>query len=412
MWKEHLDMAELLIRASTQDATLLRRIYGLDGREAAAARPTRVVVDAHVPASSRGGGVVLAARQAGVPFLIDPQTFYLQGTQHAGDPWALLPFGRPDKLSSADVDAFVQEDLVARVIDYQVSHGATAIIPPYVHVDRLNSGWIDVQAGLWHRTRRYLDRENISLPTTAVLALGWRVLHPVQGPAALAPALAALSDLEPREIALAASKADQGVRTHDRVMDLVLMIERLRRDYPVIAWQQGHLGEIAVAAGALGYECGIAWHEGCDLGTAANAHRNPQPSGPRTARPVFIPRLGRSIPKRSLEVMREHRDLWMRMICPDAECCPPGGAALLGDARAHAVIQRTKSLDQIARIDRPVWRWQHLAGAADDGLNLAARINRRAFTVTAISQVNTHALAAISAVSHTRRVDTRSRRVA
>lgn len=405
-------MAELLIRASTQDAALLRRIYGLDGHEAAGPRPTRVVVDAHLPASSRGAGVVMAARRAGVPFLIDPQTFYLQGTQHAGDPWALLPYGRPDKLSPADVDAFVQEDLVAQVINYQVSHGASAIIPPYVHLDRLNSEWIDVQAGLWHRTRRYLDRENIPLPITAVLAVGWRVLHPVQGAAALVPAMAALSDLAPCEIALAASKTDQGVRTHDRVMDLVLMIERLRRDYPVIAWQQGHLGEIAVAAGALGYECGIAWREGCDLGTVTNAHRNPQPAGPRAARPVFVPRLGRSIPKRSLEAIREHRDLWRSMICLDAECCPPGGAALLGDARAHAIIQRAKSLDQVARIDRPVWRWQHLAWAADDGLDLAARINRRALTVSAISQVNTRALAAISAVSHTRRVDIRSRQVA
>jgi hypothetical protein len=80
-------------------------------------------------------------------------------------------------------------------------------------------------------------------------------------------------------------------------MDLVLMIERLRRNYPVIAWQQGHLGEISVAAGALGYECGIGWREGCDLGTAMNAHRKSPSSGPRAARPVFVPKLGRSIPQ-------------------------------------------------------------------------------------------------------------------
>jgi hypothetical protein len=405
-------MAELLIRASTQDAALLRRIYGLDGRKPAAARPARIVVDAHVPASSRGDGVVTAARRAGVPLLIDPQTFYLQSAQHAGASWALLPYGQSNQLSPADFDAFAQEDLVARVIDYQVSHGATAIIPPYVHLDRFNSEWINVQAGLWHRTRKHLEREKISLPVTAVLAVGWRLLQPVQGPAALAPALAALSALTPREIALAASKADQGLHTHDRVMDLVLMIERLRRNYPVIAWQQGHLGEISVAAGAVGYECGIGWREGCDLGTAANAHRKSPSSGPRAARPVFVPKLGRSIPKRSLEAIRKHRDLWMRMICLDAGCCPPGGSGLLGDARAHTVTQRARSLDQTAQIDRPVWRWQHLADIADDGLDLATRINRRAQTEPAILQVNTLALAAISAVSHTRRADIRSRRVA
>jgi hypothetical protein len=391
---------------------LLQRIYGLDGRQAAAARPARVVVDAHVAASSRGDGVVAAARRAGVPLLIDPQTFYLQGTQHAGDPWALLPFGRPDKLLPADLDGFAQEDLVARVVEYQVSHSATAIIPPYLHIDRLTSGWIDVQAALWQRTRRYLDREGISLPVTAVLAVGWRVLRPVQGPAALAPVLAALSALAPREVALAASKVDQGVSTHDRVMDLVLMVERLRREYPVIAWQQGHLGEVSVAAGAIGYECGIAWREGCDLGTAANTHRNPPSSGPRSARPVYVPTLGRSIPKRSLEAIREYRELWMRMICFDAECCSPGGSALLGDARAHAVTQRANRIEQLSGIDRPVWRWQHLAALADEGLDLAKRVNRRAQTVSAISRVNIGALAAISAVSHTRRLDVRSRRVA
>jgi hypothetical protein len=184
------------------------------------------------------------------------------------------------------------------------------------------------------------------------------------------------------------------------------------RDYPVIAWQQGHLGEIAVAAGAFGYECGIGWREGCNLGTAANAHRKPQKPGPRAARPVFISRLSRSVPKRSLQAIREQRDLWMRMICTDAECCPPGGAAMLNDARAHAIVQRVKRLDQLARIDRPVWRWQHLAGAADDGLDLAARINRRAQTLSEISHVDGSALAAIRAVSHARRVDIRSRRVA
>jgi hypothetical protein len=85
---------------------------------------------------------------------------------------------------------------------------------------------------------------------------------------------------------------------------------------------------------------------------------------------------------------------------------------LLGDARAHAIVQRVRNLDEIARIDRPVWRWQHLAGTADDGLDLANRINRRSQATTGLSQVNTRALAAISAVSHTRRVDVRSRRVA
>jgi hypothetical protein len=133
---------------------------------------------------------------------------------------------------------------------------------------------------------------------------------------------------------------------------------------------------------------------------------------PRAARPVFIPQLGRSIPKRSIEAIRGHRDLWMRMLCTDTDCCPPGGAGLLADARAHAVTQRRKSLDQISLITAPVWRWQHFTTAADEGLDLAASINRCALNARAITPANTGTLAAISAVSHTRRADIRSRRVA
>lgn len=403
-------MAELLIRASSQDAALLRRIYGLDGRRAAA-QPSRVVVDAHVPGSSRGAALLAAVRQAGVPLLIDPQTFYLQGAQHAADPWAGLPFGRPGKTLPGDWDAFAQEELIARVVEYQLEHGATSVIPPYVHMEKITSEWINVQAGLWERTRRYLDRNGVSLPVSAVLALGWRVLHPVQGPAALSPVFEAMAILNPQEIALAASKADQGTDPRDRAMDFVLMIERLRRYHPVIAWQQGHLGELGIAAGAVGYECGIAWREKCDLQTAMGSHQKPG-SGGAGARPVFVPALGRSIPKRSLEAIHEHRDVWMRMICTDSACCQVGGTALLGDARAHAIVQRATRLAELDRIDRPVWRWQHLAEKADEGIDLAHRINRLARTVPAINKVSTGALVATSAVSHTRRIDIRSRRVA
>lgn len=137
------------------------------------------------------------------------------------------------------------------------------------------------------------------------------------------------------------------------------------------------------------------------------------PDNRAAGRPTSIHFTAKSqYPKRSLQAIRDQRDLWMKLICTDAQCCPPGGAAMLSDARAHAIVQRVKRLDQLARIDRPVWRWQHLAGTADDGLDLAARINRRAQTISEISHVNGSALAAISAVSHTRRVDIRSRRVA
>ena len=145
-------------------------------------------------------------------------------------------------------------DLTRRAIDYQVVHGATAIIPPYVHIDRPGSEWIDVQAAMWDYAREYLDNEAIALPVLAVMAVGWRMLRPVNGTRALGPMMRALTELAPREVALAASKVDDGAHPDERAMDLVLMVEQLRNDYSVVLWQQGRLGELGIAAGAQGYE--------------------------------------------------------------------------------------------------------------------------------------------------------------
>jgi hypothetical protein len=116
------------------------------------------------------------ARRAGTPLLIDPQTYYLQGLQHPNDPWAALPFGHPSVWTPSQASCpKAQQDLVARVVDYQVSHGATAIIPVYNYIDRLDSEWITMQAALWRRTRDHLDHNEIALPVIAVMAVGWRV---------------------------------------------------------------------------------------------------------------------------------------------------------------------------------------------------------------------------------------------
>ncbi len=74
-----------------------------------------------------------------------------------------------------------QDALVQAVVDYQVKHGATAVIAPYVHIERPDSGWIPVQASLWRRTKAYVEAAGINLPVIAVVAVGWRCLHPLRG---------------------------------------------------------------------------------------------------------------------------------------------------------------------------------------------------------------------------------------
>ena len=402
-------MADLLIRASSNDAVLLRRVFGFGGHPRAAAVPNRIVVDAHTVA--RTDAISDIARRAGVPFLVDPQTYLLQDPQHDGDKWSSLPFADPaiwtpgEALSPTKRDALIRES-----INHQVTHGATSIIAPYFHLEKATSGWIDVQAQLWLDTRRYLDKEGLALPVIAVLAPGWRLLHPIQGQKALAPVFGALETLTPQEVALAASRVAAGVDPGSRLMDLVLMIERLKSRYPLITWQQGVLGEACIAAGAIGYQTGIGWRETCDLQNTMAQHRKPSQGFSRP--PVYVPALGRSIPARTLEGLRSRRSLWTQVICTDSQCCPPAGSAMLGDARAHAIISRAKSVHELTAMPRAVWRWKFLAGKADKAKALADQINRMSATCTDLTRIDTAAIDAIRAVAHQRRLDYRSRRVA
>lgn len=395
-------MAELLIRVGAQDTALIRAVLAGPSRY----RPHRVVVDAHV--ASAAPSISLSAKSAGVPFLVDPQTFYLQDAQHPADPWAQLSFADAQRNSPSDLCHPRQVDaLVAGVVEYQLACGATAVVMPYVHIEAVDDGWGQVQAALWRATRRYVDRAGVALPTVAVLALGWRLLDRSSWPDGLDRLHRALDQADPTEVALAASKVDAGVRPEDRLASLIAVTRRLGRRHPVIAWQQGTLGEAAVAAGALGYECGIGWRERCDLRAAMSAHRRRASGG--GARPVYITALKRGIPKVSVRSLLAHPRIAADLVCLDVSCCPGGRRALLEDNRAHAIRARLRSLEAVAQADRPAWRWHLLALEATAGLQLAARINVAASRTAEVARVDDSALRAMFAVAEHRRQITRRR---
>jgi hypothetical protein len=403
-------MPDLVIRVGANDEALLRRMYGTNSGPPAARTPHRLVVDAHV--AQRTQEIGLTARTAGVPFLVDPQTYYLQDVQHAADPWARLPFANPGALTPHDFTSQAAQDrLVEQVIEYQVTNGATAVIAPYVHIERVSNGWLNVQAGLWRRTRACLDQQNVGLPVIGLLAVGWRCLHPTQGIAKQGPVWAALKNLEPSEVALAASKVHLGANADERLVELLTLVEDLGADYPVLMWQQGLFGEACVVAGASGYETGIGYREKCDLNATMSSHRA-APAGPPGAPPVYVESLGRSIPKRTLKQIRTNRRLWSRVLCMDSNCCAPGGAGLLGDARAHVVVARARSLANLATIHQTQWKWNHLADKAAEGLSIAGRINLLADASSVMSKIDTTALRAIYDVASGRRQRKLTRRTA
>ncbi len=395
-------MADLVIRAGGDDVALMERVLAA----ALERRPHSVVVDAHT--AWRTGRVAAAARRAGIPFLVDPQTHFLQDFQHAADSWAQLPFAVPQPCTPAELLRPRRLDfLVAAVVEHQLSCGATAIIAPYVHLERPGDGWADVQVQLWRASTRYLEQQGIKVDLVAVIALGWRLLDRSTWPVALRPLIAALhQDLHPVEVAVAASKVDQGVRPEARLASFVAVIRQLRRQHwPVLAWQQGLLGEAAVAAGAAGYECGIGRREHCDLAAHMRTRRKPEnASTGRAARAVYTVGLRRSVPKRLLEeLVRSAPRIAAQLTCLDVVCCPAGQAALLSDARAHTIAARRRSLDLVAQAAHVAWKWNLLARDATAALDLAAQINTAAQRGLGINRINTGALTATLIYADNRR---------
>lgn len=134
--------SELVIRPGRGDqhviADLLApggaSIYLPDGRPVI----DRLVVDAHLaPTRPR---FAASAREAGIPMLVDPLTPLWQAEVRGGDAWAALPFGREAPFTPAELSKPSVRDLwVAKVVDFQLEHGATAIIPPYVHGEQLRA---------------------------------------------------------------------------------------------------------------------------------------------------------------------------------------------------------------------------------------------------------------------------------
>ena len=165
-------MSELLIRPGPNDHTVIQDLLAPGGAAVflPRARPLidRLVVDAHV-AKARPE-FANAATAAGVPVVVDPLTPFWQGELREKDKWAQLPFGRSEKLDVAALsNPFVQETLVSQVVDFQVEHGATAVIPPYPYVTSPADPFFDLALDLLRITARYMRQNGLALPVLPVL---------------------------------------------------------------------------------------------------------------------------------------------------------------------------------------------------------------------------------------------------
>jgi hypothetical protein len=413
---------ELLIRPALNDHEVVSDLLapGGTGIMVGRQRPliSRLVVDA--PVAARRPQFAEAAAGAGIPFLVDPLTPLLHGVLRDEDPWARLPFGRAGDVAPAEFAARSDRDhYVAEVVEFELSHSATAVIPPYPYVSAPDDPWFLVALDWIRLTRTAMERDGVAVPLVPVLCAqlmkmgaekAWNI--------GLDRFASAARDAGAQAVGLCLSPAGDGKDSYHKLWRLFLAMSHLKivLGLPVIAWRQGIYGPALVAAGVDGYETGIGISEQSNIRSNIAARRPPKPGkkpGRGGAAGVFVEPLGRSLNPRVARRLLENQSMRAKVMCTDERCCPQGVASTLEHPREHAVRSRARELATLGALPARPWRLNHIAMKAQAAVTLAQQANRLLANVGEPLQIKTTSLEALARVAEElRRAESEGRNVA
>jgi hypothetical protein len=375
--------AELLIRPSLNDHEVVADLLAPSAVAIRVGRQrsimSRLVTDAHVAA--KRPQFAEAAAGAGIPFLIDPWTPLLQGPLREDDPWAKLPFGRA---AAANVDDYSNgsANFIHAVVDFQIDHGATAIVPPYPYVSGPDDAWFKVALAWLEETRTYLVSAGVALPIMPILC---GQLMKMGAEAAWEQGIdrfaAKASSIGAHSIGLCLSPLGNGKDSYHKVRRLFLAAARLREASarPVIAWRQGVYGAALVAAGLDGYETGIGISEQTNIRANIGARRPPKPGqrpGRGGAAGIYLEPIGRSISRRVTQLLFAEAAMRAKLMCADERCCPRGVTSTVEHPREHAVRSRGGELALLSALPARPWRLNHIATKAQAAVTVATQANK------------------------------------
>lgn len=369
---------QLLIRASMSDNLVVADLLApAGGLQLHGARPpiSQLVADAHV-ADARPS-LSQAAQAAGIPYLVDPTTPLLQSAVSPDDRWAKLAFAAAAPQRPHDIDV---DRLVAEVVEFEIVHGATVVIPPYLYATSPSDPWARLNQALIAATRQHLDRESIRLPMMPVLCLQLQSFgHPANWSDGIDRQISVAAEHGSAAVALCLSPAGAGSDHYAKVLRLFQLAQRASsRDLPALAWRQGVYGLGLTAAGLTGYETGIGTGEQTNVARQQSARKpradDASPSGGAPGG-IYIDTIGRSVPRRAAQALLGNVAMRPKVMC-DVETCCPSVVATLDRARHHAVRSRARALADLAAQPHRAWRLNHVARHAAAAVTLVDQANK------------------------------------
>lgn len=370
-------MAELLIRAAMNDHLVVGDLLApaTGPRRASRTSPIdQLVADAHVAEARPTLSDV--AEGAGVPYLVDPDTPFLQTGVAADDRWAQLPFAQAGPVAPDAVDT---ARLAAEVVEFELDKGATTIIPPYFYGASPTDPWFILSLRLIDETAAYMRENDVRLPLLPVLCAQLKSFgNHLQWSVGLDRFIDRVKGGGTSSAALCFSPAGSGMDGYGNVRRLFDATRHITDDgLRAIAWRQGIYGPALVAAGLDGYECGIGTGEQANVSRQQSSRKRRDDGGHSSGggSRIFIETLGRSVPRRVGQILLGDTAMRPKVTCDDEGCCP-SVSATLDKPREHAVRSRSRLLAGLVGQPATRWRLNHIAREATLAATLATQANR------------------------------------
>lgn len=377
---------------------------------------SRLVVDA--PIAARRSQFAEAAAGAGIPFLVDPLTYLLHGDKREDDAWTKLGFADHNAVHVSDfAGVSARADLVARVVDFEIECGATAIIPPYPYLAGPEDPWLGVALDWIRLTREHLDATGVALPIIPVFCGALSRFGPdLAWGGGLDRFVAVSGQARVEALAVCLSPAGSGKDSYHKLWRFFDAFDHIKQlsGLPVFAWRQGVFGLALVAAGIDGYETGIGTSEQANVRRSITARKPPKPGmkpGRGGTAGFYLEPFGRSVNPRVARRLLANASMRAKVMCTDERCCPQGVTSTLDHPREHAVRSRARELAVLAALAARSWRLNHIVTKSDAAVTLAKQANRLLAEEGEAFLIHTKGLESMSRVAEELRQADSERRV-
>ena len=312
---------------------------------------TGIVIDACHP--KRSQDLRAYARGADLEVVLDPRSVDLStagGIQRSGV--RELPWSSGDLDTPSDFTPRRMGEYSCTLAQTAVELGATAVLAPTHYLEAALTPWFDIDLGLAARLRARLDEDpagrriRIYYPLASSLA----VLHPapvasraVQGLSRLA-AKAVIDAIWIRMHRFGTNLA--GPLTLPRYIRLARELHAA--GVPLVAERTGTVGLPLMALGAVaGIESGITHGERFQYNDLTKPRALKQ-SGGLTPR-VYFPAIGVFLTRKQAKGFLNSRGVKGTFGC-QLDCCPAGVTDMLGEARRHFLVTRSREVQQLASV--------------------------------------------------------------